>query len=105
MILLIQAALAADCPTPVAPADILKTAASARTSFAGMDAEQFTAQVATMEAEVDCLARQLTPQQAAEIHTVRALAGFLSSDEVASGASFQAALAAQPDLSLDWLPS
>lgn len=104
MILLIQTALAADCPEMVAPGELLQLTAKARDAFAAMDAERFAGLVTSLEAGVDCLSRAISPQQAAEIHTVRALSAFLASDEVSSGASFQAALAAQPDLTLDWLP-
>jgi hypothetical protein len=92
------------CPAPVTPGEIGQLAADARESFARMSAERFAEQVARLEAAVPCLDRQLTPEQAAELHTVRALAAFLESDEVSAAASLQAALAASPELSLDWLP-
>ena len=102
MILALLSAAFADCPA--APAALSDTAADARAAFAKLDAERFSELVKDLEEHVDCLDATLTPQQAAEIHTVRALASFLEADEVSTGASLRAALAADPEVSLDWLP-
>ena len=102
MILLVSAAIA--CPEPTEPAALADSAARARAAFSQLDAAGFAAAVVAVEDGIPCLRQALSAQQAAELHTVRALASFLQTDEVSTGASFQAALAAQPTLALDWLP-
>lgn len=102
MILLIQAALA--CPDAMSPQDLSARTEAARDAFSRMDAQKFSEIVADIEVGVGCLDSQLSPQQAAEVHTVRALSSFLAADELKTGASLRAALAVHPELSIDWLP-
>lgn len=102
---LIPAAFAAPCATPVQPAALQEHATKAQQAFGSMDGGAFKLSTDTLRSELPCAASSLSPKQAAQVHLTLGLAAFLDGDEAGTVSSFQAAQAADPELELGaWLP-
>jgi hypothetical protein len=95
-LLLSLTAVAADCPSPVTPAEVAARTDDAQLAWATLDEDGFIEIVDALPAQIGCLDGVLDPAQAAAAHRMLALRAFLSDDEAATRASVQAATLADP---------
>ena len=95
----------AQAACPSVPGDLEPPIAQAWLAFADLDPEGFRGGHDTVVQTLGCLSDPVPPEIAAKVHVVVGLHAFLSDDEAATIAAFQAARAADPALALgDWLP-
>ena len=87
-------ASAADCPQALSPDDLEDEVEEATLAWAAMDEDGFREAAARAEAVVPCLDEPVSPEQAANLHGLRALAAFLDGDTTTARTRLEAAHAA-----------
>ena len=90
----------AACDTSVTSGYIENIAEQAEIAFVSLDPEGFSTALGALQEQSPCLTTPITPWAASRVHLTHALAAFLEQDEGRSIAALQAALAANPDLTL-----
>jgi hypothetical protein len=93
-------AAAADCPARVPVPTLRDALGSAEAAFSVQDGAKVTQAVAMARASLPCLDAPLTPDDAAHLHRVEALADFLSRDVEGTVLHYRAVLRLKPDYTL-----